>query len=124
MASSLNNRRLLSWVENDHGLVLHHTGEHLTIRAPTNGCCLVGHVRESDHGIVAPIFIDVPNFDGLVDRVRSEKVLGSRVPLDADTFPCVRLKLEVTLHAVLPASQAFIVVEDPEFCFSIISASC
>ena len=46
------------------------------------------------------------------------------MPLDADTFPRVRLKLEITLHAILSVRQAFIVVKDPEFSFSIISASC
>lgn len=121
MAGCLCNSSLLSRVENSHRLVLNHSTEHLAIGAPANGGGVIGHVSESNHWVVTSILIDIPNLHRLVDRVRSEQILGSLVPLDTDTFACVRLELEIALGSVTLTSETFVIfIESPELGLTVL----
>ena len=121
MTSSFDDGRLLSRVENDERLVLDVTSEHLAVRAPSNRGHMVRHVRESNHRIITPVLIDIPNLDRFVNRVRSKKILCGCMPLDTDTFARVCFKLKITIRAML--CQSLVVIEDPELRLAIVGAS-
>ena len=121
MTSRLDHGRLLPRVENDERFVLDVTGEHLAVRAPSDRCHIVRHIRESNHCIITPVLIDVPNLDSFVNRVRSKKIFCGCMPLDTDTFTRVRFKLKITVRAML--CQSLVVIEDPELGLAVVGTS-
>ena len=90
----------MSWVEDDHGFVLYHTSDHLTIGAPTDGGGVVWHVSKGDNGIVISVLIDIPDLDRLVDRVGGEQLLRGLVPLNANTLALMCLNFHGAFNHV------------------------
>ena len=84
---------------------------------------MVWHVGECNHGVVAPILIDIPDFYRLIDGMRGEEVLGGRVPLHTDALAGVSLELQIAIRAILSIHDALVVVEDPELGLAIIGTS-
>ena len=110
-------------IEDEHSLVFALASKHLAIGAPTNGRTIVGHVREGNLCIIAPILVNIPDFNRLINRVCRKEVLGGSVPLDTDALAGVSLELQIAIRAILSIHDALVVVEDPELGLAIIGTS-
>ena len=61
---------------------------------------MVWHVSKGDDGIVISVFIDIPDFDGLIDRVGGEQLLRGLMPLNANTLALMCLKFHGAFNHV------------------------